>query len=1282
MPRLANTEKAGYFPLPLSVTDLILSYVTAPHGGRIYDPCAGKGTALVTLADKLNLSPYGVELHEERAQEARKQVDVFLAHRLTTSRSAILPKKQICILHDSFLNAVTNKEGFNLLYLNPPYDHDDEAGRLEYKFLMETRKFLQPDGLLVYVVPQHVLYMRKLARYIVSHFQDIHVFRFPDDTYDQFKQVVLFGVRRVKAIAPDPGDVNQLRDYACGESYQERKDKLPPLAAAIEPLYTLPALCVKDKTFKFRSFFVDPADALAEARTIGTKTTEAWRKHVDPTCAQVPLQPLTPLKIGHMNGIIASGFMNNQVLVDGDERLVIKGRSYKTMRTQEYEEPLPGGKTKVTYEETEVVVTDITTIDTLGKVDSYSGLQLETFLKKWIGNLTNVVAKDYPPVYQFNLNGYGRLLNRLSKQRPIPGMFDQNGQSKFGLLPAQKHAAAAALTRLETEKDVIIVGEMGTGKTTIMAAIAAGRKARRTIVLCPPHLVDKWQREFKAVWPGVRTMHLQSLGDIDFFFGPQPDNAPVVGVLKQTSARSASGWEHAYNYGGPASHKYGSKGATDIHRGWGDVLAPRHLALMGIDEKTESARDTNDLMTAIVGDVLTMAGMNGNGVSNDTQLKFAPENKWQLSPKQIQALGQRGIRCPVCGKTQMRAGRPLGVGELKGAAWKCSNDNCKSPLYQFTRRRSEGQQRGSFKLYAEREHIILSYTDKGLPVPAHELNKWHGTVIKDSFGYGKVPLASYIKKRGKGKLDLLLVDEVHEYKGFDSDQGYAMHHLALTTDKVVAGTGTIYGGKASSLFYLLFRLSAEMRQEYVNRNETGQRRVKHKEWTSAYGILQRIESHTLDENGKQTANSRSNVRYKELPGGSPAMLPWLLNRSIFLSLGDMGFPLPEYTEIPIPVAMAPEQEARYETLKDLLIEELKERLLRGDKSLLAGYLYALLFWPDSPRRGKVVECPRSGRIVASIPGLPESFVGPKEEEIIEQCLVQKERGRRVILFCQQTDTLDIQPEWKKMLEAHGLKVAILHAAPNKREAWVEKQVAKGVDVIITHPRKVATGIDLLDFPTLMWMAPDYSVYTVLQASRRSWRIGQVEDVEVYFYCYENTLQEDALQLVAAKVAAALRVNGDSVGNDSLAELDSLTGGDLISTLAKIVTGDVKIESRSLQYAFAEANADFQASNTIIGGYAISDDEEDDDPIPETVSPVVIEGVALAKRQLPVPMFAGNGNGHQESLFDNPVNGRSTRGNGSVLDVIISDPVETLPETMVDQDLMPPPVPRPRLLLSI
>src|SRR5690554_6791272 len=150
MTRLANIEKAGYFPLPLSVTELILSYVSAPHGGRILDPCAGEGTALVTLAKTLDLEPFGVELHDGRAQEAQARVEALLRER--EKDEPVGAGRHL--LNHSYQSLLTSRDGYNLLYLNPPYDYDDEDGRLEYQWLWRCRPWLQPGGLLVWVVPQ------------------------------------------------------------------------------------------------------------------------------------------------------------------------------------------------------------------------------------------------------------------------------------------------------------------------------------------------------------------------------------------------------------------------------------------------------------------------------------------------------------------------------------------------------------------------------------------------------------------------------------------------------------------------------------------------------------------------------------------------------------------------------------------------------------------------------------------------------------------------------------------------------------------------------------------------------------------------------------------------------------------------------------------------------------------------------------------------------------------------------------------------------------------------
>ena len=40
-------------------------------------------------------------------------------------------------------------------------------------------------------------------------------------------------------------------------------------------------------------------------------------------------------------------------------------------------------------------------------------------------------------------------------------------------------------------------------------------------------------------------------------------------------------------------------------------------------------------------------------------------------------------------------------------------------------------------------------------------------------------------------------------------------------------------------------------------------------------------------------------------------------------------------------------------------------------------------------------------------------------------------------------------------------------APKRREAWVAERVKQGIDVLLCHPRLVQTGLDLIDFPTLV-----------------------------------------------------------------------------------------------------------------------------------------------------------------------------------------------------------------------
>jgi hypothetical protein len=82
--------------------------------------------------------------------------------------------------------------------------------------------------------------------------------------------------------------------------------------------------------------------------------------------------------------------------------------------------------------------------------------------------------------------------------------------------------------------------------------------------------------------------------------------------------------------------------------------------------------------------------------------------------------------------------------------------------------------------------------------------------------------------------------------------------------------------------------------------------------------------------------------------------------------------------------------------------------------------------------------------------------------------------------------------------------------------------------LLTNGSLVREGLDLLELPTLVETGIEYRINDLRQRDRRSWRLGQDRPVQVVFLYYENSWQELALQLVAAKLKAALLVDGNLI----------------------------------------------------------------------------------------------------------------------------------------------------------
>ncbi len=414
--------------------------------------------------------------------------------------------------------------------------------------------------------------------------------------------------------------------------------------------------------------------------------------------------------------------------------------------------------------------------------------------------------------------------------------------------------------------------------------------------------------------------------------------------------------------------------------------------------------------------------------------------------------------------------------------------------------------------------------------------------IEFGFGEGGYQPTEFIKRYlPDGYFDLLVVDEGHEYKNSGSAQGQAMGVLAAKARKTVLLTGTLMGGYADDLFYLLFRiLTQRMIEDGYRPNARGSMAPAAMSFMRDHGVLKDIYTERDGDSHKTARGKKLSVRTVKAPGFGPKGIHrFVLPFTVFLKLKDIGGNvLPDYQEEFVDVPMAPEQASAYQRLAATLTAELRQALARRDTTLLGVVLNVLLAWPDCCFRPEIVKHPRTRDTLAFVPAIfGDEQLMPKEQALVDLCLEEKAKGRKVLAYTVYSGTRDTTSRLKKVLEQSGLKVAVLRASvdTSRREDWILDQVDRGIDVLITNPELVKTGLDLLDFPTIAFLQTGYNVYTLQQAARRSWRIGQKHPVRVVFFGYAGSSQITCLQLMAKKIAVAQSTSGDvpESGLDSL-----------------------------------------------------------------------------------------------------------------------------------------------------
>ena len=424
----------------------------------------------------------------------------------------------------------------------------------------------------------------------------------------------------------------------------------------------------------------------------------------------------------------------------------------------------------------------------------------------------------------------------------------------------------------------------------------------------------------------------------------------------------------------------------------------------------------------------------------------------------------------------------------------------------------------------------------------------------------RYPLSTYIKKKLRGRIDSFLCDELHEYNNA-SGQGDAMAELYGASKLFVGMTATLINGYSSGIFHLLYRIVPGLMLK------DGKRYKSPGDFDAEYGVVENAyETRDAEYNSNRRASKRR-TRLRQLPGVSPLVFSrFLLEYTAFLSLSDMGKDLPSYEEIPIPLEMPEDVGRSYKEIQDILQKVLKNDRKAAQK-ILSTYLNLLTVYPDQPYDQPEVIHPITGNPLVTPKSCGDfSRLFPKEEKTLELVRQKAANGERVLIYTSWTRT-DSQEKLRKLLRENGYRTEILtpQVATEKREEWVDKRVKNGLQVLITNPSCVETGLDLNAFTTIIFYSMGYNLFTLRQASRRSWRINQTAPkVEVYMLYYADTMQAKAMKLMASKLAVAGIIEG-TFSEEGLAAMSDVK--DLTSQMAKELAAGIRDNVEDIAAAF-------------------------------------------------------------------------------------------------------------------
>ncbi|WP_209124492.1 DEAD/DEAH box helicase [Alkalihalobacillus sp. BA299] len=749
---------------------------------------------------------------------------------------------------------------------------------------------------------------------------------------------------------------------------------------------------------------------------------------------------------------------------------------------------------------------------------------------------TGETLKDIDSLTDY-MQGYSNaMVAKLSAEiSPTHNPLEDEGYKGFNdfkrpLFPVQSHVSTAVAKRLQGQKSVIIQGEMSTGKSAMMTAVAdavnkmRGKKGYFACLMVPPSLTKKWAtEEIHFLLPDAKVYHIQNTKDlIDIHVNwerngkPKP-KVPTFFVISFTTMRGDCSLEPVVYWQEKKTKKQTAEQTLPYRYGY--ICPDCGNAHQVIENKSVE--------------------MNENGEEEEKLTKRAMLfNEFGTTRRLHNTKTPANAFCSECGSSLWTKRVPTRYSSF-------------SEWAQHEKKIVHAAKDGNGRL--------VKHIQSGQPEPPKAVGKPR-----------RIATIEYIRRQMKNFFDISIIDEVHELKGGMTAQGNSLGSLAASSKKVVAGTGTLFGGKAEDVYYLLWRLFPH---EMVN---AGFKYSEVNKWNQEFG---NIETTIYDQGEGEYSNKQSRGGTKRtskvLPGISPFVFgKFLVQNTVLVRLTDVWPDPVELVNVPtILVDMDAELREAYQDMSHTFENAIQSHD-EGHKLYLP-YTDSGIAYPDNPFTFPEfrLKTDDGDRIPIWDPiHLDEDHILPKEKKLQELVSTEISENRPSIIYVRDTGSSkaerDIQPRLEKVLsQVEGAKVAVLRTGTtgtSDRSDWLRKKVEKeGYNVIIVSTKLVKVGLDLLCTPTLIFYQFDWSLFTMNQASRRAWRIGQTEECRLFYLAYRETFQESMAQLVAQKNKAAQALNGD-VSTDGL---NAMLGdeGDLQSMLIKSIKKGEKLKGSTEEW---------------------------------------------------------------------------------------------------------------------